>query len=89
MIGETLNERRRLSAGHSVVGYASSRVAAIHVYDNAGKLIETHEQSDDFKERWLALYTFHKFLIPGLGMTVDTSRKRDSLDSVRDVETVV
>jgi hypothetical protein len=26
--------------------------AVIHVYDRAGKMIETHEHTGDFKERW-------------------------------------
>jgi hypothetical protein len=59
----------------------------IHSYDNAGKLIETHEQSDDFKERWLALYSFHNFLIRGRDGRGHIEKTRFA-DSVRGVETV-
>jgi hypothetical protein len=43
----------------AAVGYAkfySRSSDAVSVYDDAGKVIETHEHAGDFKERWVRVW---------------------------------
>jgi hypothetical protein len=38
------------AAQHAILANSRSHDAVIHVFDEAGNLIETHEQAGDFKE---------------------------------------